>query len=258
MKSCLVTQTKLCIINQSNSVSWHVLMVWRNNNKHPVFPRIKRVRARCMVKKVGGEQKRGIRSEKLARQAKAWTTEIVWIFVYTHTGYKRITHGFMFTYIKKYPRPRGVCCKTTYSDIDVARFTGHKLKLSLALGACNFAMAAARSLNSVQAMKTETVQTRQLFGISECALAHWTGYFIMKIVQQGLYIHEKVGNKVTFQKFRPSCWRFREWLWKGTMKFLSCHPDLINSVSLTNQIAFLDMFWWFDGRIRNILYFREF
>ena len=78
----------------------------------------------------------------------------------------------MFTYIKKYPHPRGVCCKTTYSDIDVARFTGHKLKLSLALGACNFAMAAARSLNSVQAMKTETVQTRQLFGISECALAH--------------------------------------------------------------------------------------
>ena len=130
MKSCLVTQTKLCIINESNSVSWHVLMVWRNNNKHPVFPRIKRFRARCMVKKVGGEQKRGIRSEKLARQAKAWTTEIVWIFVYTHTGYKRITHGFMFTYTTKYLHPRGVCCKTTYSDIDVARFTAHKKNLT--------------------------------------------------------------------------------------------------------------------------------
>ena len=133
-----------------------------------------------------------------------------------------------------------------YAEISTSR----DLKLSPALGACNFAMDAARSLNSVQAMKTETVQTRQLFGISECALAHWTRYFIMKIVQQGLYIHGKVGNKVTFQKFRPSCWRFREWLWKGTMKF--------NSVSLTNQIAFLDMFWWFDGRLKNILYFREF
>ena len=109
-KSFLVTQTRLCIINQSNSVSWHVLMVWRNNNKHPIFPRIKRLRARCMVRKVGGEQKRGIRSEKFSRQAKAWTTKIVWIFVYTHTGYKRITHGFMFTYIKEYPHPRVVCC----------------------------------------------------------------------------------------------------------------------------------------------------
>ena len=88
------------------------------------------VSAWCMVKKVGGEQKRGIRSEKLARQAKAWTTEIVWIFVYTNTGYKRITHGFMFTYIKKYLHPRGVCCKTTYSDIDVARFTAHKKNLT--------------------------------------------------------------------------------------------------------------------------------
>ena len=34
----------------------------------------------------------------------------------------------MFTYIKKYPHPRGVYCKTTYSDIDVARFTAHKKK----------------------------------------------------------------------------------------------------------------------------------
>ena len=36
----------------------------------------------------------------------------------------------MFTYIKKYPHPRGVCCKTTYSDIDVARFTAHKKNLA--------------------------------------------------------------------------------------------------------------------------------
>ena len=111
----LVLWPRLCIINQSNSVSWHVLMVWRNNNKHPVFPRIKRFRARCMVKKVGGEQKRGIRSEKFARQAKAWTTEIVWILVHTDTGYKRKTHGFMFTYIKEYPHSRAtVCCKTAW------------------------------------------------------------------------------------------------------------------------------------------------
>ena len=83
-----------------------------------------------MVKKVGGEQKRGIRSEKLARQAKAWTTEIVRIFVYTHTGYKRITQGIKFTYINKYLHPRGVCCKTTYGDIDAARFTAHKKNLT--------------------------------------------------------------------------------------------------------------------------------
>ena len=36
--------------------------------------------------KVGGEQKREIHSEKFARQATGWTTEIVWMFVYTHTG----------------------------------------------------------------------------------------------------------------------------------------------------------------------------
>ena len=52
-------------------------------------------------------------------------------------------------------------------------------------------MDAARSLNSVQAVKTETVQTRQLLWISECTHAHRTGYFIMKIVQQGLNIHGK-------------------------------------------------------------------
>ena len=66
------------------------------------------------------------------------------------------------------------------------------LKLSPTLGACYFAMEAARSLNSVQAVKTETVQTRQLLWISECTRAHRTGYFVMKIVQQRLYIHGKV------------------------------------------------------------------
>ena len=32
----------------------------------------------------------------------------------------------------------------------------------------------------------------------------------------------------------------------------------LKSVLLANQIEFLDMFWLFDGRIKNILYFREF
>ena len=63
------------------------------------------------------------------------------------------------------------------------------LKLSSTLWECNFAMDAARSLNSVQEMKTETVQTRQLLWISERTHTHRTGYFIMKIVQQGFYIH---------------------------------------------------------------------
>ena len=109
----LVLWPRLCIINQSNSVSWHLLMVWRNNNKHPVFPRIKRFRARS--RKSGESRKEEfVRKRWFARQAKAWTTEIVWIFVHTHTGYKRITHGFMFTYIKEYPHSRGVCCKTTW------------------------------------------------------------------------------------------------------------------------------------------------
>ena len=52
-------------------------------------------------------------------------------------------------------------------------------------------MDAARSLNSVQAVKAETAQTRQLFRICECTHTHRTGYFIVKIVQQGLYIHGK-------------------------------------------------------------------
>ena len=72
--------------------------------------------------------------------------------------------------------------------------TSRDLKLSPALGACNFAMDAARSLNAIQAVETETVQTRQLFWLIECTHTHRTGYFIMKIVQQGLYIHGKDGG----------------------------------------------------------------
>ena len=34
-----------------------------------------------------------------------------------HTGYKLITHGFMFAYLKEYPHPRGVCCKTSWIAI---------------------------------------------------------------------------------------------------------------------------------------------
>ena len=61
-------------------------------------------------------------------------------------------------------------------------------------------MDAARSLNSVQAIKTETVQTRQLLWISECTHAHRAGYFIMKIVQQGLDIHGKGAKQGYFLK----------------------------------------------------------
>ena len=65
-------------------------------------------------------------------------------------------------------------------------------------------MDAARSLNSVQAVKTETVQTRQLLWISEWTHTHRTGYFIMKIVEQGLYIHGKVRKQVYFLKIWTS------------------------------------------------------
>ena len=81
-----------------------------------------------MVKKVGGEQERGIRSKKFARQAKAWTTEIVLIFVYTHTGYKRITHGFRFTYIKEYPHPPGNLLQHELNSDVTLLITAHKKK----------------------------------------------------------------------------------------------------------------------------------
>ena len=74
----------------------------------------------------------------------------------------------------------------------VGSSTSRDLKLSPTLGAGNFTADAARSLNSVQAMETETVQARQLLWISECTHTHRTGYFIIKIVEQGLYIHGKL------------------------------------------------------------------
>ena len=67
-------------------------------------------------------------------------------------------------------------------------------------------MDAARSLNSVQAVKTETVQTRQLLWISEWTHAHRAGYFIMKIVQQGLYIHGQVRNQGYFLNILADRW----------------------------------------------------
>ena len=118
-------------------------------------------------------------------------------------------------------------------------------------------MDAARSLNSVQAMKTETVQTRQLFRISECTHTHRTGYFIMKIVKQGLYIHGKGRKQGYFLKILAYLLTIKGMALRMNNKVLSCDPDL-NSVLLTNQIVFLDMFWSFDGIIINILYFREF
>ena len=100
--------------------------------------------------------------------------------------------------------------------------TSRNLKLSPTLGTCNFTMDAARSLNFVQAVKTETVETRQLLWINECTHAHRTRYFIMKIVQQGLYIHGKeFGIKVTFQKF----WPIKGMALLMNNEFLSCDPD---------------------------------
>ena len=61
-------------------------------------------------------------------------------------------------------------------------------------------MDAACSLNFVQAVKTEIVQTRQLLWISECTHTHRTGYFIMEIVEQGLYIHGKGRKQGYFLK----------------------------------------------------------
>ena len=96
-------------------------------------------------------------------------------------------------------------------------------------------------------MKTETVQTRQLLWISECTHTHRTGYFIMKIVQQGLYIHGKVRGKQRYLALRLAN---KQWILVLWLR--------LNSALLANQIEFLDMFWLFDGRIKNILYFREF
>ena len=48
----------------------------------------------------------------------------------------------------------------------------------------------ARSLNLLEAVKAKAVQTWQLLWISELGHTHRTGYFFMKIVQQGLNIHD--------------------------------------------------------------------
>ena len=101
MNSRLVTQTIRCIISQSNRVSWHVLMVWWKNKNILYFwelfisslkhgqPAGKQFRT--LSSKKSGEREIEdwrsffslIRSEKFARQAKVWTTEIVWILLCT-------------------------------------------------------------------------------------------------------------------------------------------------------------------------------
>ena len=60
-----------------------------------------------------------------------------------------------------------------------------------ALRAFYFVPETTRSLNPAQALETKVVQARQLLWICELAHAHRTTYFLMKIVQQGLNIHEK-------------------------------------------------------------------
>ena len=100
-------------------------------------------------------------------------------------------------------------------------------------------MDATRSLNSVQAVKTETVQTRQLLWISKCTHTHRTGYFIMKIVQQGLYIHGKGRKQRYFLKISvwPSCWRLRngfateQWDYCLVTQTILCITNQSNSVS---------------------------
>ena len=41
------------------------------------------------------------------------------------------------------------------------------------------------------ALKTEAVQARQLFRLGKGAHTHRTGYFIMKIIEQSLNIHNE-------------------------------------------------------------------
>ena len=107
-------------------------------------------------------------------------------------------------------------------------------------------------------MKTETVQTRQLLWISECKHAHRTGYFIMKIVEQGLKIHGKVRNQgYFFKKLDLSVDNQGNYALANGQWTLVLWPTL-NSVSLANQIEFLDMFWWFDGRIFLIIVYQPF
>ena len=60
-----------------------------------------------------------------------------------------------------------------------------------ALRAFYFIPETTRLLNSAQAMETKAVQARQLLWICEPAHTHRTTNFLMKIVQQGLNIHDK-------------------------------------------------------------------
>ena len=107
-------------------------------------------------------------------------------------------------------------------------------------------------------MKTETVQTRQLLWISESKHAHRTGYFIMKIVEQGLKIHGKVRNQgYFFKKLDLSVDDQGNYAFGNGQWTLVLWPTL-NSISLANQIEFLDMFWWFDGRIFLIIVYQPF
>ena len=108
-------------------------------------------------------------------------------------------------------------------DIQGGKFAGistsRNLKLCLALGACNFTTDATRSLNSVQAVKTETVQTWQLLWISECTLANKTANFMLNIVHQGLYIHGKgVGNKTSFRDAVGLLLTTKLWLYERTIR----------------------------------------
>ena len=86
-------------------------------------------------------------------------------------------------------------------------------------------MDAARSLNSVQAVKTETVQTRQLLWISEWTHTHRTGYFIMKIVQQGLYIHGKGRKQGYVSKILAYLLTIKGMALRMNKEVLSCDPD---------------------------------
>ena len=86
-------------------------------------------------------------------------------------------------------------------------------------------MDAARSLNSVQAVKTETVQTRQLLWISECRHTDRTGYFIMKIVEQGLYIHGKGRKQGYFLKVLAWLLMIKGKALRMSNEVLLCDPD---------------------------------
>ena len=125
-------------------------------------------------------------------------------------------------------------------------------------------MDAARSLNSIEAVKTETVQTRQLFWLIECTHTHRTGYFIMKIVQQGLYIHgkdggNKGGNSASFFVLVVSDLTIQAAaFWKNAPYLLPWERLNINIDLSTNQtelVAFFDILTnILLARIVNLLY----